>query len=114
MGLVGLHIAHMPALFGTWSGVWATFEHRLTVSPRINDGETRFSFNNELHADQDASRVRRVRPCEGRAGRVKCCPNAELYPGETSPSSDDLPSQVTRWTDPTVSTILPTQCNPTI
>ena len=115
MGLVGLHIAYMPALFGNPEWVWATFEHRLNVpTAGINDGETRFSFNDpNCMPTKTPAECAAYDPVKDSPAEFKCCPNAELYPGETSPSSDDLvPSQVTRPTDPTVSTILPTQCNP--
>jgi hypothetical protein len=114
MGLVGLHIIYMPALFGNPEWVWATFEHRRNVpTAGINDGETQFSFNDpNCVSTKTPAECEAYDPSKDSPEDFKCCPNAELYPGETSPSSDDLvPIQVTRPTDPTVSTILPTQCN---
>ena len=113
MGLVGLHIVYMPALFGNPEWVWATFEHRLNVpTAGINDGETEFSFYDPmLHADQDAGRVRDLRSATDSPDEFRCCPNLELYPSAVSPTAPDpVPNQVTRPTNPTVSTILPTDC----
>ncbi|MEO8600936.1 MAG: hypothetical protein ABI629_00015 [bacterium] len=113
MGLVGLHIIYMPALFGNPEWVWATFEHRLNVpTAGINDGAPQFSFY-----DANCTPMRTPAECaaydatKDSPAQFRCCPNLELYPGEVSPASTDLvPNQVTRPTNPTVSTILPTQC----
>ena len=113
MGLVGLHIIYMPALFGNPEWVWATFEHRLNVpTAGINDGAPDFSF-------YAANCTPTKTPAECAAydaaldspEAFRCCPNLELYPGAISPATSGLvPNQVTRPTNPTVSTILPTQC----
>lgn len=115
MGLVGLHIVYMPALFGNPEWVWATFEHRLNVpTAGINDGDTRFSFYDaactpvKSPAECAAYDAQKDNPAD-----FRCCPNLDLYPGEVSPGSGDLvPNQVTRPTNPSASTILPTQCTP--
>jgi len=113
MGLVGLHVIYMPALFGNPEWIWATFEHRLNVpTAGINDGATQFSFY-----DPTCTPVKTPAECAAYDASTddpadfRCCPNLELYPGETSPATTDLvPNQVTRPTNPTVSTILPTRC----
>lgn len=115
MGLVGLHIIYMPALFGNPEWVWATFEHRLNVpTAGINDGATQFSFNNpSCVSTKTPSECAAYDPSKDSPEDFKCCPNLELYATAVDPSSHDLvPNQVTRPTNPTVSTILPTQCTP--
>src|SRR5579862_1950369 len=114
MGLVGLHILYMPALFGNPEWVWATFEHRLnTPTAGINDGETTFSFYSA-----NCTPTKTPAECATYDAKVdspaefRCCPNLELYPGETTPISAHVPNQVTRPTNPTISSILPTQCTP--
>ncbi len=113
MGLIGLHIVYMPALFGNPEWVWATFEHRLNVpTAGINDGATEFSFY-----DPSCTPTKTPAECatydatKDSPAEFRCCPNLELYPGAVSPTAPDLvPNQVTRPTNPTVSTILPTDC----
>jgi hypothetical protein len=111
MGLIGMHILYMPAIFGNPEWVWATFEHRLNVpTSGINDGETQFSFY-----DADCPMTKTPAECAAYNSQTdspedfRCCPNAELYPTQPGPGTL-VPSQVTRLVDPTASTILPTDC----
>jgi hypothetical protein len=115
MGLVGLHIMYMPAQFGNPEWIWATFEHRLnTPTTGINDGETNFSFYRADCATQkSAEECAAYRPGVDVPEDFACCPNLKLYGGaaDLPANSDPVPNQVTRLTNPTVSTILPTHCN---
>lgn len=112
MGLVGLHILYQPALFGNPEWIWATFEHRDNVpTAGVNDGATSFSFY-----DPSCTPQRTPEECATyKAGvsspeEFRCCENLLLYP-----TADDVPAsppsnQITRATNPSVSTILPTRC----
>jgi hypothetical protein len=114
MGLVGLHIVYMPAQFGNPEWVWATFEHRLNVpTSEINDGETNFSFYSaDCVNTKTLEECAAYNPSTDLPQDFRCCPNLKLYPSaaDIPVGTDPVPSQVTRLTNPTVSTILPTQC----
>ncbi len=113
MGLVGMHIVYQPALFGNPEWVWASFEHVGNVpTAGINDGATSFSFN-----DPDCTPVKSAAECEDfdssedDRSEFRCCPNLKLYAStDEVPDEDAIPTQVTRLTDPSVSTVLPTDC----
>ncbi|MEW6268139.1 MAG: hypothetical protein AB1689_02435, partial [Thermodesulfobacteriota bacterium] len=112
MGLVGMHIVYQPALFGNPEWVWATFEHRANVpTAGIDDGATAFSFH-----DPSCTPVKTPAECAAYDAGVsspeefRCCPNLMLYPDASELPASPVPSQITRATDPTVSTILPTNC----
>ena len=115
MGLVGLHIVYMPAQFGNPEWIWATFEHRLNVpTAGINDGETKFSFYSaDCANDKTPEQCAAYDPSTDSPQDFRCCPNLKLYPSaaDIPAGTDPVPNQVTRLTNPTVSTILPTRCN---
>lgn len=112
MGLVGLHILYQPGLFGNPEWVWATFEHRANVpTAGINDGASAFSFH-----DPTCTPVKTPAECATYTAGVsspdefRCCPDLMLYPTTSDLPASPAPNQITRATNPTVSTILPTGC----
>ena len=112
MGLVGLHIVYQPALFGNPEWVWATFEHRGNVpTAGINDGSADFSFY-----DPTCTPVRTADECASYQPGVsspedyRCCPDLLLYPDASDLPASPAPNQIARGTNPTVSTIIPTNC----
>jgi hypothetical protein len=112
MGLVGMHIVYQPALFGNPEWVWASFEHRANVpTAGVNDGATEFSFH-----DPSCTPVRTPAECAtyqpgtSSPEEFRCCPNLMLYADATGLPDSPVPNQVTRATNPSVSTILPTGC----
>ncbi len=112
MGLVGLHILYQPALFGNPEWIWATFEHRANVpTAGINDGAGTFSFN-----DPSCTPVQTPAACATYVAGVsspdefRCCPDLMLYPTTADLPESPAPNQIVRATNPTVSTILPTDC----
>lgn len=112
MGLIGLHIAYMPAQFGNPEWVWATFEHVSNVpTARINDGATQFTLNDPgctpvLTPEECSRYTEGVTPAEP----FRCCPNLELYQTTSNLPPDPVSNQATRNVNPTISTILPTKC----
>lgn len=112
MGLVGLHILYQPALFGNPEWVWATFEHRANVpTAGINDGTAQFSFY-----DPSCTPVKTATECATYQAGVsspdefRCCADLMLYPDTSDLPASPTPNQIVRATNPTVSTILPTDC----
>jgi hypothetical protein len=112
MGLVGMHIVYQPALFGNPEWVWATFEHRANVpTAGINDGASEFSFYDpactpvKTPAECDAYQPGVSSPAE-----FRCCPNLMLYADASTLPASPVPNQVVRATNPSVSTVLPTDC----
>lgn len=112
MGLIGMHIMYMPALFGNPEWVWATFEHKMNVpTAGVNDGATQFSlYDPNCTPVKTAAECAAYRPGVDSPADFKCCPNLILYSGATALPANPVPNQVTRLTNPSVSTILPTQC----
>ncbi len=115
MGLIGMHIEYMPALFGNPEWIWATFEHKLNVpTAGVNDGATQFSLYNPnctpVKTEQECATYDRTKDSPA---DFQCCPNLALYGSSSTlpPNPADIaPNQVTRDRNPSTSTILPTDC----
>jgi len=112
MGLVGLHILYQPGLFGNPEWVWATFEHRSNVpTAGINDGATEFSFYDPACTPVPTpAECATYKPGVSSPDEFRCCPDLMLYPDTSVLPDEPTPNQIVRATNPTVSTILPTDC----
>lgn len=112
MGLVGMHIVYQPALFGNPEWVWATFEHRANVpTAGVNDGATSFSFHDPSCTPvKTPAECAAYQPGVSSPAEFRCCPDLMLYPDATDLPDPPVPNQLTRATNPSVSTILPTNC----